>query len=650
MFRSQSMYKVEIVVPEHDIVSVTEGLAAARAFHVADVSSSVGDMGMSQAGFWQDRKRRCLALEQRLLDLMLALDVSEEACHDEALHWIELDLAERDIDSLEREAREPVRKLNEARDKLAQFEMARDGLAPFVGIDVPLQAFRDARYVFSMFGLMPMESVARLRTSLEQTPSALVVFGERGHLAAVGLFGQIRDVEVLRRAARSAYLNPIQVPSEYRGTPQEVADSLTASIQRTRERLETYQSEVHLLQETRIRRMRHLLWRLRVSKHLIDTISGFRKFQYTYLIGGWVPYPEIEAVKQCVNEACDHAVIKVSELQEAERRHAPFFFKNPPLVRSFEQLVTTYSYPAYNELDPTPLLAITFPLIFGVMFGDVGHGLLLFFLGVLILSRKLKALSGLVQMGAVVAACGLASTFFGVLYGSLFGYEELIPALWLRPLERTEEILIATVVFGVVALSVGMIFNIVGSIQRRAWGRALFSNTGLAGLLFYWSLLGLGAGLLTSTPPVSVSVVLPLTVISSLCIALAGLLEPWVEGHAVDRSGVGMALMEGFFELFESVISLLSNTLSYVRMGAFAVAHGALSLVVFILAELVSPGHGLGYWVVVVLGNLFVIGFEGMIVAIQTLRLEYYELFSKFFIGGGLRFSPLSMLSAEQVF
>ncbi len=102
--------------------------------------------------------------------------------------------------------------------------------------------------------------------------------------------------------------------------------------------------------------------------------------------------------------------------------------------------------------------------------------------------------------------------------------------------------------------------------------------------------------------------------------------------------------MEGFFELFETVISLMSNTLSYVRMGAFAVAHGALSLVIAILAELVSPGHGVGYWMVIVLGNAFVIGFEGMIVGIQTLRLEYYELFSKFFTGGGVPFSPLAML------
>jgi V/A-type H+-transporting ATPase subunit I len=108
-----------------------------------------------------------------------------------------------------------------------------------------------------------------------------------------------------------------------------------------------------------------------------------------------------------------------------------------------------------------------------------------------------------------------------------------------------------------------------------------------------------------------------------------------------------MVLTQSLFGLFETVIGFLSNTLSYVRMGAFAVAHGALSLVVFIIAGIVSPEEGVLYWVVVVLGNAFVLGFEGMIVAIQTLRLEYYEFFNKFFDGGGQRYQPLSLIPSE---
>jgi V/A-type H+-transporting ATPase subunit I len=126
----------------------------------------------------------------------------------------------------------------------------------------------------------------------------------------------------------------------------------------------------------------------------------------------------------------------------------------------------------------------------------------------------------------------------------------------------------------------------------------------------------------------------------------AELLAHLVEGHRpLVEGSFGTYLMKAVFELFETVIGLLSNTLSYVRMGAFAVAHGALSLVVFIIAEGISPARGAGYWIVVALGNLFVIGFEGMIVGIQTLRLEYYEFFSKFFSGGGVPFRPLTLIS-----
>ena len=116
-----------------------------------------------------------------------------------------------------------------------------------------------------------------------------------------------------------------------------------------------------------------------------------------------------------------------------------------------------------------------------------------------------------------------------------------------------------------------------------------------------------------------------------------------VQGHRpLIEGSIGTYAVQAVFELFETLISFLSNSLSYVRVGAFAVAHSGLSAVVFILAEMVSPTRGIGYWVVVALGNLFVIGFEGLIVAIQTLRLEYYEFFSKFFTGGGTSYVPLT--------
>jgi len=167
--------------------------------------------------------------------------------------------------------------------------------------------------------------------------------------------------------------------------------------------------------------------------------------------------------------------------------------------------------------------------------------------------------------------------------------------------------------------------------------------------MFYWSLVGLAARAFMSSLPVSPMLLVALAAVFGLVVAFAELLENLLQGHRpLIEGSLGTYLMQAFFELFETVIGLLSNTLSYVRMGAFAVAHGALSLVVFILAGIISPARGVGYWVVVALGNLFVIGFEGMIVGIQTLRLEYYEFFSKFFSGNGVRYRPLTLIQRGQ--
>jgi V/A-type H+-transporting ATPase subunit I len=150
--------------------------------------------------------------------------------------------------------------------------------------------------------------------------------------------------------------------------------------------------------------------------------------------------------------------------------------------------------------------------------------------------------------------------------------------------------------------------------------------------------------------PESLVGILPaIAVIAALMVAFSEILENLIEGHRpLVKDSLGTYLVQLPVEIFEMLISLFSNTLSYVRMGAFAVAHGTLSLVIFIIAEMAGEGSA-GYWVVVVLGNLFVVGFEGMIVGIQTLRLEYYEFFSKFFAGGGANYHPLMLVPKKKV-
>jgi V/A-type H+-transporting ATPase subunit I len=262
----------------------------------------------------------------------------------------------------------------------------------------------------------------------------------------------------------------------------------------------------------------------------------------------------------------------------------------------------------------------------------------------LLASRRVRSLRSLAGLGVVVIICGLVATGFGFLYGSIFGLEHVLPALWIRPMESIMQILVVTIVGGFVLLSIALVLGIWNAWMEHDWGKLLFANNGLAGLVLYWSLAGLAAGALIPDLAVPSAALIVLAAISGGGILLSELLGRLIEGHRpLIEGSLGTYVVQSAFELFETLIGFLSNSLSYVRVGAFAVAHGGLSAVILILAEMVSPARGIGYWAVLALGNLFIIGFEGMIVGIQTLRLEYYEFFSKFFKGGGTRYVPLAV-------
>jgi V/A-type H+-transporting ATPase subunit I len=209
-------------------------------------------------------------------------------------------------------------------------------------------------------------------------------------------------------------------------------------------------------------------------------------------------------------------------------------------------------------------------------------------------------------------------------------------------------ILIITVVAGVVVLSLGYLLNIFNLIKMKDWPNLVFSKNGIAGLWLYWSLIGTGLALAMPAYGLPKIPFIIATGIGLIAIGGAEVFIRLMEGHRpLIHGGVGMFAVQVFFELLEVIISYLSNSLSFVRVGAFAVAHSNLSGVFFILGGMVSPTQGIGYWIVFLIGLVFIVGFEGLIVGIQTMRLTYYEIFGKFFNGGGKRFEPLSLHPAE---
>jgi V/A-type H+-transporting ATPase subunit I len=654
MFRSQEMSRVELIVPERDVVHVTQALADSGAFHPV-LTERLGEEHVPARGAnWYEQAAALASLEQRILAVMKPLAVDEGLPPQAPPALVEPDIAQLDVARLEQEIQAPVRELEEDEARLSQMQRYVSQLQTVANLDVDLERMRRLRYAFALMGTMPISNLERLQTSLELIPSGLVVLKREEHLATVLLFGAQRDAEILNRAARSAYINPLNLPEAYQGTPAQAIAALEDSITQARQRIAESKSAIAQLQGTLILHLRQLLWQVRATRTLAETIARYGRLRYTYLIAGWTPTGDVAALKQKIKQVSDKALVEAHAVLRNDASGIPVVLKNPPVVRNFQGLVTNYGHPAYDEIDPTPIVALMFPLVFGIMFGDLGQGLLLALLGALLVSRRVRALRGLAGLGTVVIGCGVSAMIFGVLYGSFFGFEHrefgfMFKPVLFSPIEEIINILLITVGIGVALLSLRMVCTMANAALRRRWGKMIFDHNGLVGLLFYWSLIAL-VGAIAHKVPVSPLVFAATAIISLLGMAFAEVLERLVEGHRplIEHGWGSFAIMMPI-EMFEVLISLMSNTLSYVRMGAFAVAHGALSMVVFIMAR-IAGGHEFGvvWWIIVVLGNLFIIGFEGLIVSIQTMRLQYYEFFSKFFSGSGARFRPLALVPKQE--
>jgi V/A-type H+-transporting ATPase subunit I len=287
--------------------------------------------------------------------------------------------------------------------------------------------------------------------------------------------------------------------------------------------------------------------------------------------------------------------------------------------------------PVYSAIEPTPLLAIGFVVLFGMMFGDVGHGLLLLTAGLL-----LRRSPRFRDHGSIVAQVGLFSAFFGLLFGSFFGHEDLFPPLWFSPMHDIPRLMLAAVVLGVGLILTGLALRIVNGLREDRFWVVFTDRYGLAGLAFY------GGGLLTAL--LVYRETLPAAALAWLALPLAAVFcHPFAERQGGAWASTGMLLAEGAIAVLETILGFLANTFSFLRVAAFGLAHAGLFMAVFaVAAEVRELPFGL-FWVtfVHVAGNLVILLLEGLVVSIQAVRLEFYEIFSKFFRGGGVAYNPL---------
>lgn len=541
--------------------------------------------------------------------------------------------------------------IGETNDKTQQLKDEKQKLTklitqiePFRMLDFDLDKIQTFNFIKFRFGRISQDYYNKFTRYVYDNLNTVFYESYRNSEYVWGVyFAPATSADQVDAVFSSLHFERMDLSTEHHGTPEESYQALLKKMKKVRSKIKALREELSaqlsseaaeiLLANETLKRISNNFDIRKMAVCTDDTQTN----QVFYIICGWMSEKDAnEFIKEIKDDPLIYCITQ--NVKEEGTVKPPTKLHNPKFFQPFEMFIKMYGLPAYNEMDPTIFVALTYTLMFGIMFGDVGQGLCLVVGGFLLYKIKHIDLAG------IVSVAGVWSTIFGFLYGSIFGFEEILPAIWRRPMEDIMSTLITAVIFGVGLILVAMILNIINAVRAHDLGRLLFDASGVAGFIVYGGVAAcVGAFFLGYKLPATIILVI-LFGVPLICIMLKEPLTHLIEkqSHIFPPGGKAMFFIEAFVELFDVVLSYATNTISFVRVGAFALSHAGMMGVVLSLAG-VASGHGNP--VVIVLGNILVAGLEGLVVGIQVLRLEYYEMFSRFYKGTGREFRPFKTVS-----
>ncbi len=508
------------------------------------------------------------------------------------------------------------------------------------GTEFSSSELADGKFVRTYFGRLSNENYQRLTDSSEESP---IVINE---LTTVNGNTWILVMTVPEYAESTTKLLEAVYFKEF--SLKEISEQLVGDdpLSMVEKRIANHERAIKglakaakdMLREHRDR-YELLFSQLYTMQRVYDICKGRGEVSGMFVLSGWIPEDTLASIKKTVEEEAPLTTLMVESTKDITYSgiRVPTLLKNSPVFRAFQDIVAMYSLPSYGEIDPSPIVAISFVLFFGFMFGDIGHGLMIYLASIFLVKRGVMKRS----FGQVMKSAAISSMVFGALYGSIFGLENIIPALWLSPMHDTNRLLIIAICLGVFMISLGLILNMIQQYRNRDFGRLLFDGQGLAGLFLYWTMAALAAIYMTGT---QISELAANMMWGGIGLMMALMVfRDVLARYLLHQKEHGESVVLNIFEIMHNLMSFVSNTASFVRLAAFALNHVGLSMAVIMLSEMVHslPGGIVMKGIILLVGNIVIVCLEGLIVFIQTLRLEYYEFFGKFYKGGGSAFKPV---------
>lgn len=684
-------------------------------------------------------------------------DIQIEAIHDFDMYFTEL----------EQQVMPLIEKKNELERSIEEYRQVLRQVGNLSNINVDFKDLFGCKHVKIRFGRLPSESYTKLEFYSEKGFVFEPLEEKDGYVWGL-YFAPVEESVQIDDIFKSLYFERIRLPDFLHGDGETAAAELNRQLKDFDVKLKEVNEKLATVKQSEEKQFEKVRSKLIFLNNSYELRSQVSVINNKFYMAGFVPTREVEKFRKHLSTVSD-IVIEEKKYFVDDRMKPPTKLRNNWLFRPFEMFVNMYGLPSYTGIDPTPYVAITYMLIFGIMFGDLGQGLVISLFGFILTKWKHA------KLGPIMERIGISSAIFGCLYGSVFGNEDIIkPFFHIEPLysvlgkpnsifQISTYLLIAALAIGVILIVISMTMNIVLSFRRRDYASALFGANGITGMIFYIAVvavaavqLGFGIEMFT-LPYVLLLVILPLgimmfkeplahlvansikhnvvnlkhkTVADAAIMASDTLSEAMLRktredleklddlkfvravygkmpresyeklGYFTDKEfvfipltenednvygvyfvskqhrtmvddifaglyfermkmpaeltsprksapegtdkqkekkSVGNFIIEGVIELFETCLSYLTNTMSFLRVGGFILSHAGMMLVVGVLAG----DGGVGTVIVQILGNAFVIGMEGFLVGIQVLRLEFYEIFGRFYVSDGKSFEPL---------
>ncbi len=502
-------------------------------------------------------------------------------------------------------------------------------------LDLDINRLIDMKYLVFRLIRVTKENYDKLKKNYENIPAVVLRLATEGKYVTLLYIAPITLEETLERIFSSLNYTVLPVPREIKGNNiEEILEELAKGIEQDKKTIEASKKTIEEYKDQYKDELEKMFSRLEMEKKIEEFKSKVAIGRKLFFIFGFVPAGDVDKLKENLEKKFnDKLTIIIDPVKKPYSATPPTKLNNIKLFKPFESLVKMYGTPSYQEKDPTVFFALTYMFIFGAMFGDVGQGFVLLLGGLI-----LEYIYNKIDFGAVLNRLGISSIIFGFIYGSVFGSEEIIPAMVIRPMSNIDNMLIIAVAFGIIFILFSYILSIVNAIRENNLKDGILGENGLTGFLFYVLLLYTVFRVFIMHKDILPAITITLLTLLSIMFFKEAIARRLFFSDKSLKKPSANEYIEGGFGLIEMLLSMLSNTISFLRVGAFALNHVGLFIAFLTLANMMSSAWG--NWIVLFIGNVVILSLEGLIVFIQALRLEYYEMFTKYYRGDGIEYNP----------